>query len=374
MADKRSSRLVVERRIRLRLFRRQIGADPGKVIVLFRQGHPLVELKHGQSLTAGEAAWGRYETAYEVDVGQKDFSFQCELPAKGAAFNFHAAVQGTFYVSKPKELVEHPVDSPIESVIKPRLLTLMRVISQGYEIDSSLEAEEAMRTALQEAKLDMPFSLDNMLVTLDLDQSTRGYLEDKQDAMRKADLNHQQRTLEVELTRQQLQTEVELEKERQALAEATAALELEKQKHVLEQGRIQAQHELEVEEIRLEFYKPLVRQGSWDVLALELANNPEDVTRVATMMREMRDQEINARLKILEIALDKDAIEPSSQFDDAMKRILQDMVTVFRAGGPPELAQVEASPQVTAGAPESEVPNADTGQESETTDRAEESE
>jgi len=89
------------------------------------------------------------------------------------------------------------------------------------------------------------------------------------------------------------------------------------------------------------------------MLALQLAQNPQDVSGVVEMMREMREQEVDTRLKILEVALEGDALE-SYQMDSAMKAVLRDLVTMFRAGDPPELAQEAARAQLAEGPTESE--------------------
>ena len=277
---------------RLRLFRPRPVPEPGTALVLYREGQSLTTLWPGDRLTSGEVAWGNYKTIYKVDITEHSFSFNCTLPCQGEAFEFHAQVHATYSVENPGLIVERNTTDAY-AVLRPLIINTMRNVSRRYEVEQSAEAEEAIiKSVLEESrKYDTGLKLVRFVVELSLEDDAR---------------NHIRRLKQIKRVR-------EIESEQ---------AELEKQRIRLEEERTQ---------MKMEFYAPLIREGQWQLLALQLANHPDDVAAIVQTVHQRRQAEMENQLKALKIMLEEDAVEVY-QMEEAGKRVLQRLVDSFGAG------------------------------------------
>jgi len=272
---------------RLRLFQPRPTPEPGVALVFFREGQPLVTLWPGDRLTAGEIRWGNYKIVHKIDITEHTFTFQCTLPCERDAFDFQAEVQVTCSVNDPVVIVERNV-TDVRAVLEPLIVRTMRTISRNYDVEESAEAEKAIAQAVEDESYNVGLKLNRFVVKLSLEEDARTHI------------------------RRLKQIEREKERERRAS-------ELEKLRDELEIERMR---------IKMDFYSPLIKEGHWQLLALQLTNHPEDVATVAQMLSQQRQVEMDHQLKALKIMLEEDALE-GFQIEEAGKRVLQRFVESF---------------------------------------------
>ncbi len=311
--------LFKETQVKIGLFRRKVEVRPGTVLVLYRQGKPPIVLKPNDTLTAGERRWGKFQAAYEVNMREFPFKLTMNSPARDGAFHFQVTIEGTYRVANPVEVVEKQVTSPVSDYIQPLLQDYVRQVTQRHDIDQSLATETELRQGLGNIKWSIPFHVQVSFVGVSLDEKTKRHVEQLREEQREGarEIQHIQQSMELEKLKQQM----ELERER---------------------------FRLQMQQMRLDFYKPIIESGNWGMLAAQLAQHPEDVASVAQIMRDMWERELAFRLKMLEVAVDKDVLE-TYQLDESMRSVLRDLVSILRAGLPPSAelpgpTNVEAKP------------------------------
>ena len=275
---------------RLRFFRPRPTPEPGVAFVLFQEGQPLVMLWPGDQLTAGEVRWGNYKTIYRVDITEHWLGFNCTLPCQSDAFDFHAEVQVACSVDDPITIVERNVVSA-RAVLEPLITRTMRNISRNYDVEESAAAERAITEAVEREAYAVGFKLNRFVVKLSLEEDARAHIR---------------KLKQIERDKERARKEAELGK-------------LERQRDELELERIR---------MKMDFYGPLIKEGHWQLLALQLTNHPEDVATVAQMLNQQRQAEMDQQLKALKIMLEEDALE-GFQMEEAGKRVLQRFVESF---------------------------------------------
>lgn len=281
--------IIAKEPIKLRLFRPRPNPEPGIALVLYREGQPLVTLWPGDQLTSGEIKWGNYNLLYRVDITEHSFDFKCSIPCHGEAFEFHADVDVSYSVKYPNIIVEKNI-SNANSIIKRLIVDSMRVISREFEIEQSAEAEKEIKKRLLNEinKIKSGFKIDRLLISLSLEEEARYHIRQ----LKQIDRDKEQGKKKAELDQQRLKFEMVLMKQ------------------------------------KMNFYGPMIKEGHWQMLALQLSNNPQDVASVAKMVRENNQVEFDNQLKALKIMLDSDVIE-NFQMEEASKRVLQRFVEHF---------------------------------------------
>lgn len=281
--------IISKETTQLRLFRPRPTPEPGIALVLFREGQPLVTLWPGDRLTSGEISWGNYKTVYKVDITEHSFSFSCALPCQGEAFEFHAQIDVTYSVENPSLIVERNITDS-RTVLEPLIINTMREVSREHDVEQSAEAEKSIteRVLEESKKYSTGLKIFRFVVKLSLEEDAR---------------NHIRQLKQIERTKVSERRQAELEKQR---------IEL----------------EVERTKMRMEFYRPLIKEGQWQLLALQLANHPDDVAAVAQMIRQQRQADMENQLKALKIMLEEDVIE-GFQMEEASKRVLQRFVDSF---------------------------------------------
>lgn len=265
----------------LRLFQPRPKPEPGIALVFDKEGQPLLTLWHGDRLTAGEVRWGGYKTVYRVDVTEHTFDFNCKLPCRGDAFDFLAEVRVTYDVSDPAVIVKRNI-TDARTVLKSSILETMRRVSRKYQVDESDEAENAIIKAIKNEDYDIGFKIKRFVAELSLEQEERDYIRKQRDIKRSEDLEGQTIKKKIKLTK-----------------------------------------------MKMDFYSPLIEKGEWQMLVLQLSQNPEDVPAVKQIMETMSQQrqtETQRQLEILQVMLKSGALE-GYQLEETGKRVLQSLIT-----------------------------------------------
>jgi hypothetical protein len=253
---------------RISLFMSRPAVEPGIALVLFRENGEVLTLIQGQRLTAGDIAWGSYKGFYKVDIALHSFAFQVNVPCSKDAFNFQADVQVTYQVENPTEIVKCQIRD-IQGVLQPEIIKQMRTISRKYNAEQSEEAEQEINNVFERGLRVNGILASRIVANLELEAASRDHLRVIQNIINQK-------------------------------AQQTVAHELNIMKN---------KHDFELNKIKMESYAPLIQEGQWNLLALHLAEHPDDVATISSMMTQQRQIELENQLKILKVMLEEDVIE-----------------------------------------------------------------
>lgn len=87
---------------------------------------------------------------------------------------------------------------------------------------------------------------------------------------------------------------------------------------------------IKIKQTQMKFYGPLIEQGQWQLLALQLSNNPEDVQGVLQMIEQKRQMELGFAQKTLEAILAKGSPQGWEMHEQGME-ILNHIVGVLKS-------------------------------------------
>jgi hypothetical protein len=255
-------------------------------VFLTTRGTYLVE-RPEQPLTHGELAFSGLRTRYEVDVAEHQLAFTCELPCKQDRHNFLAEVSVVWKVHDPIEVVKRDLHD-VRAELQPLLERRMRLASREFEVTRQEAAENWVNATLRDAP-----RLDNGLTVC------RAHV-----ALSLTDDAQQVRGVEREIELHPRQAELDT---------------------------MRTKHELTVRKRRMAFYQGVIESGNATMLALQLADNPNDSHLVAQIMRDATREDMERNLRVFEAMLEANRLEPF-ELDDTRKLILRNLVEDLRAG------------------------------------------
>ena len=293
--------LYKERRIQRRFFGFKVErpkAKPGQVLVLTGGGAPII-LQPNRKATAGEAAWNGYDTIYEIDMGQRDIEFTASVPAKEGDVSFQLKFSAGYRVSDPVAIINEQINNP-DSLIKRVVTESASRVTAGYEIENSPDALDALRQMLDKRRYTskLPFVLSAISIKLELDSEARNFLSIRRERRREAILAQET----TELSGASHELNVQKQKYEMELQQKEREFELELQKREVEM-------QLEIQQRRIAVYEPMIKNGMWAVLVQQLAQNPDDISRVADVMLQADRQQRETNLVMLNALIEGDIIE-----------------------------------------------------------------
>jgi hypothetical protein len=268
-------------------FRRPFPARAGTALVLYRSGQPLTVVWPSQRVP--RQIW-RSAKVYLVDISEHTLEFTVELPARSDLQTFDARVWLTSRVVDPEKVVLNNV-TDVLAVCEPMIIGRIRQISRRYGINEASAAEEAIQNELTEFSLaNHGLEISRSIVILSVGKETSSYLEHRRSFQ-------------------------------------------------FEQERVQDSLRAERERVQREisFYAPLVEGGIGSLLALQLAQHPEDVPRVIEMLRESENVTIDRQMRLLESLLREQQLE-QFQVDDIARLTVQRLVESLETNVTDELA------------------------------------
>ncbi|MEQ8383290.1 MAG: hypothetical protein RH949_13095 [Coleofasciculus sp. A1-SPW-01] len=337
MAETYNPILSTENLGRRGLLQRPPILEPGVALVCSGNGKPLLTLLQGQkTLTWGEACWG-YNKLYRVDMTEHPLDFQCDVPCKGDAFKFHAEITFRCSVRDPEVIVNRNV-TDVAQWIKSSVEEMMRIISRKYDVKESGNAEIEMRGTVNKAIYESGFNLSNFTLKLSLQQEVADWIRSQTRIQEEIQLEKSKQYLIIEKTQFEIEQEekkAELEQKRiERQQELENKLRLKKlqaklQHQELEQrlAQQQADFELKIMEQKTKFYSSMLQSGNLQLLALQLAQNPEDVRAILQALNQQKQIEREHNIKILRTLLDADVVE-GWQLTEVGKRALQELIGV----------------------------------------------
>ena len=292
-----------------RLFRERLVPGAQKALVFSREGKPLLTIKPGEKgITSGEMVWGKYNVLYTVDLTEHPLSFRCDLPCKTDAFVFHAEVTFMCSVHDPATIVQRNV-TDVRQVLKPLIVEVMRNKSRDYDIEESGIAERDISDVVKEAIYDAGFQVDRFVLQLSLEEEIREQIREKKRI---------QKQTEIEKIR--IQSNIELERQHQELSR-------QRQEFSLESKRREEKFEIELMKTKMDFYGPMIQAGQWQMLAMQLAQNPNDMQIIVQQLKQQEQLEREHQIKMLKMLLDEDALE-GSQISEVGQAMLQKLLGI----------------------------------------------
>ncbi len=286
---------------KVNLFKPRPSGEPGIALVLYRDNGVSLALQPGHSLTAGDIAWGKYKGFYRVDVAEHSYEFQVNLPCEKDAFNFDAKINVTYRVTEPATVVDKQIKDP-ESILKSHIVESMRSISRKYTTQQSEDAERKINMSFSRGLLISGITITKIVSDLSLDSAARDHLRKLQEIDNDKILQSKEHELNI----------------------------------------MKDQFDIERQKIKMDFYGPLLQQGQWQMLALHLARNPDDVATVAQLVNQQRKLEFDNQIQTLKALLDGDVIE-GFQVEGIAKQVLQRLVDNLGVSENKNLLGIESS-------------------------------
>jgi len=259
---------------------------------------------------------GRVKSVYDIDLGVRHLEFEVDLPGKDDTFAFRATVTVEWRVLDPSLVVRNQLQD-IRPLIQPVITEEMRRIAREYDVDRSADAEAAINGRLIGESLDFN-DPDQLAAALARSGSTRhigreyglwtrtivSVLPDKSrltQAEEVRDLRHQ---IEAERLRQELRMLQETNKNA-----------------VLTQ--------------RMGFYREAFAAGDIDRAVLQVAQNPEELTAVANVVRQQEMAGQRLTIEFVNKLLEEGTIE-RWQISDQAKAALDWLQQSTSAVLPPQ--------------------------------------
>jgi hypothetical protein len=138
---------------------------------------------------------GNYRRRYDVNTADHFHSEVITLPARNDAFDFQGSMDIGWRVTDAVTVVERNVSDGL-ALVRSTLLTQMRQISRGYDVEQCAAADEKINRRLGGASISLPegITVHRFAVHLTLDAQTREYLQKSRNHVYEEDLD--QRRLE----------------------------------------------------------------------------------------------------------------------------------------------------------------------------------
>lgn len=283
--------------------------EPGEAFVLYREGQKTVTLFPGDRMTAGEIKWGKYKKIYRVDVTEQRFQFECELPTSKIGYNFPAKVEVIYKINDPAEIVNRQIDDS-HAALKPLLIDKMRVISRRYEPKSNTAAEEEITQNLRDQDFENGITISKFIIELNIESEIVDAIRAIGDQTHDATLTQMDREQDIKVKANQ---------------------------HDAQLKQLQLQNELALQQMQMQHYMTMIQGGMWNMLALQLSQNPNDVPKIIGEIRKEQKEEYNQQLLLLDKLIEKGDLE-EYQINQAGKEVLTKLVGTMDTSQQEELA------------------------------------
>ena len=287
-------------------------AELGQALVLTGGGTPIV-LQPGEQATSGEAAWGGYDTVYEVDMGKHTASITGAAHADDGIAEFQFNLSFSYRVNNPRQLIEDRIQDP-DAILRQVLTETIRRVTSTHNIRDVQQATNGARAVLDKNQLSskLPFELTDISLRLEVDSASKTIAKTRTDQ---------------EIARLQESHKQELE-------------------------RMQESHKQEIWAQRRAVYEEMADGGRMSALMQQLAQRPDDIAHVADILRQQDDRQRMENFEMLKAMLDKEMIQ-----DHHLKDVIVNIVnSVYRpsGGGRPQLGAASRGQLTDASKPKEE--------------------
>ncbi|MBR7837408.1 hypothetical protein KDL01_29280 [Actinospica durhamensis] len=233
---------------------------------------------------------GRVKTVYDIDLGVHHVVFQADLPGAGDVFAFHASATLEWRVLDPSLVVRNQLRD-IRPLIQPVITEEMRRIARRYDVHQSASAEEAINQRLAGEPLD--FNDPQQLAAALAATAVTGHIGREYGLWTRtlvSVLPDQTRLTQAEEVRD-LHHQIEAERLRQELR------------------MLQESNKSAVLTHRMAFYREAFAAGDIDRAVLQVAQNPEELTAVANVVRQQELAGQRLTIDFVNKLLEEGAIE-----------------------------------------------------------------
>ncbi|GGA15385.1 SPFH domain-containing protein [Okeania sp. KiyG1] len=131
----------------LKRWKRPESPKLGTALVFIGGKKPVVVYEGERGPTQGELLWGKYNTFYEVDMGDRSLELEEKLPFADG-LEFRAKVELTYAVSDPALIVNDRITDAGQ--LKKQAIKVMRRTSREYTYEQIGEAENIIAAIIKD--------------------------------------------------------------------------------------------------------------------------------------------------------------------------------------------------------------------------------
>ncbi|MET8756656.1 hypothetical protein [Lentzea sp. NPDC004782] len=241
---------------------------------------------------------------YLVDTSVHVSPYRIDLPTQEDTFSFIGEVLAHWQVEDPCEAVRTSL-ADADPVVRGHLVKTLRDLSRGFSIEDRANAEVAASRQLSvPTQLPQGLLLRECTVTLSLDADTKTILQGRKRhewATQTRKREHDARTRDSQLLAIEQKMEMQLEANR-------ADFELQRK-------QLEEEHRMHLEKLRMEHYSKALTDGPMALVALRLANRPEDVNEVIAMFMQQYKLDFEAARGMLNSLLENGLVNRSNVAD-----------------------------------------------------------
>jgi hypothetical protein len=268
--------------------------EPGIALVFSGSSHPLLVIVHGQrSISWGEMRWG-YQKLYKVDVAERPLGFVLETPCLDSAYHYDIAVSLRCFVDKPDLAVEKQVNDVV-AWIRPPFEAAARITSRKYNIHQAKDVESELNSLAVQVFANCGFHISNVVIRVTPHQEVVDWSKERIRIDAQSSLEHQRLHRQQSLHQDLKRLELESALDRQSLEHKLA--------------KQQAEFEIQILQVKTEFYGNLLKTGNINLLALQLSQNPGDVLIVQQALRQQQQEDRDLHMRTLEMLVKADGVE-----------------------------------------------------------------
>lgn len=266
------------------------------------------------------------EEAFKFGTRLRDSEFSLKEQKSQQELDFERRQKETAYLRQDKKL-----DAETEQQIE-----LDKVRNQEWlAFEREKQAFEREKLQLEREKLRLQAANDMLQLQQSIERQKNDFaleakiieeyrlLEAKQSSLQ---LQQAMDSQEQEFVREADKLDLESKIRRENIALEARSSQLDRVQEISAKER---DFELDSMTRKMETYKPIIQGGRWELLALSLSQNPEDVQFVMNEMNRQRESDRTSWVQAVELLLKNGALE-GHELEETAKNMLQGMVSVMR--------------------------------------------
>ncbi|MBF5000271.1 hypothetical protein IRT45_24300 [Nocardia sp. BSTN01] len=293
--------------------------------------------------SASEVFYSPPTGVYWVDVSVHHAGARIKLPTAEGVFHFVADLDLAWRIGDPVQAVRDKLRDG-EYIYRPYLEHQLRSISRKFEVNRFAEAEQHLNIfADRTTELPCGIVLLDWKVKLSPESSTQSHIQERTyDIHRKERREAEHDGLQHAATLRHRETEVE---HRLALQQESFRQEL---------AKLEEQHRLDLEKLRMQFYSDALQTGELGAIALRLASNREDVNEVIQLFMREKQLDFTAASEMLNALLEQRLVN-RRDVQDILQQTTGVIADRLHQNAPGAVASVKHAQQLTASVEDAEV-------------------
>ena len=291
-----------------------------------RREEERLELERQRQQLQLELEAKRQKEDLEREIQLRDSKVSLDIQRSQQELDFEAKQQESSYQRQERKLNDE-TDRQIEigRIRQQEFLEFERE-KREFEREKWQMEKEKLRLVAEADRLQLQQFINRQKADFDLEAESiadRKSLESRRENLK---LEQGIDSQEKEFARQQERLELESKIDRENIALDARREQLDKVQEISGKER---DFELDSMTKKMERYKPIIQAGRWELLALSLSQNPEDVQFVMNEMTRQRESDRTSWVEAVEVLLRNGALE-GHELEETAKNMLQGMVSVMR--------------------------------------------